>query len=81
MSIGSGEAWVFSGGTVQHGTWTRADRTQPFTLTDDAGNVMKLTPGRTFIELPRQTATSPVVSDQRGRVSGCRRRRPRCAGR
>lgn len=59
VSIGSGEAWVFSGGTMQHGTWARADRTQPFTLTDDAGNVMELTPGRTFIELPRQGDTVP----------------------
>lgn len=57
VSVGSGEAWVFSGGTMQHGTWARADRTQPFTLTDDAGNVMLLTPGRTFIELPRQGDT------------------------
>jgi hypothetical protein len=59
VSTGTGEAWVFAGGTMQHGTWTRADRTQPFTLTDDAGNVMKLTPGRTFIELPRQGDTTP----------------------
>lgn len=53
QSTGTGDAWVFSGGTKVHGTWTRADRTQVFTLTADDGTPMLLTPGRTFIELPR----------------------------
>ncbi len=53
QSTGTGDAWVFSGGTKVHGTWTRADRLQVFTLTADDGTPMLLTPGRTFIELPR----------------------------
>jgi hypothetical protein len=57
VSTGSGEAWVFTAGNLVHGTWTRADRTQPFTLKDDAGNPILLTPGRTFIELPRSSET------------------------
>ena len=53
QSTGSGDAWVFSAGHKVHGTWTRADRLQVFTLTADDGTTILLTPGRTFIELPR----------------------------
>ena len=53
QSTGTGDVWVFSGGTKIHGTWTRADRLQVFTLTADDGTPIVLTPGRTFIELPR----------------------------
>jgi hypothetical protein len=42
---------VFTGGRMITGTWTRADRLNPFTLTDDAGAPILLTPGRTFFEL------------------------------
>ena len=53
QSVGTGEAWVFTGGNMVHGTWSRTDRLQPFTLTADDGTPMLLTPGRTFVELPR----------------------------
>ncbi len=59
VSVGKGEAWVFTGGSVVHGTWTRADRTHVFTLTDDDGDEIELMPGRTFIELPRDGKTTP----------------------
>lgn len=59
QSVGSGEAFVFTGGGAIHGTWTRFDRLAPFTLLDDAGNPMLLTPGRTFVELPREGDTAP----------------------
>ena len=49
---------MFTGGNYIHGTWTRKDRTAPFTLTDDSGDVIQLTPGRTFIELPRDGKTT-----------------------
>ncbi len=61
QSLGSGEAFVFTGGNYVHGTWTRADRLSPFTLTDDSGAPIKLTPGRTFIELPRADSTTPAT--------------------
>ena len=51
VSVGSGDAYVFSGGTVQTGTWTRGDRTAGFTLTAADGTPIKLAPGRTFVEL------------------------------
>jgi hypothetical protein len=50
---GSGEAWVFTAGKLFQGTWARADAAQPFTLKDTAGNIIKLTPGNTWVELPR----------------------------
>jgi len=53
QSVGSGEAWVFTGGNMVHGTWTRADRLAPFTLTADDGTPILLTPGRTFVQMPR----------------------------
>jgi len=59
QSTGKGEAFVFTGGKYVHGTWTRADRLAPFTLTADDGNVIELAPGRTFIELPRDGNTLP----------------------
>ena len=65
QSVGTGEAWVFTGGNKVHGTWTRADRLQPFTLTDDDGTSILLTPGRTFIELPRDSATLAEVTGTR----------------
>ena len=50
---GDGEAWVLTGGNLVHGTWQRDDRLEPFTLLDDDGEVIALTPGRTFVMLPR----------------------------
>ncbi len=67
QTIGSGEAWVFSGGSYVHGTWERDDRLQPFTLKADDGTVIQLTPGRTFVELPRavfgQSFVTPLPVD------------------
>ena len=59
QTLGHGEAFVFTGGNYIHATWTRLDRLQPFQLTADDGSIVKLTPGRTFIELPRADATLP----------------------
>jgi Protein of unknown function (DUF3048) N-terminal domain/Protein of unknown function (DUF3048) C-terminal domain len=49
--IGSGEAWVSTGGGTIHGTWTKGAPTQPIRLTDDNGVVIRLAPGNTWIEL------------------------------
>jgi hypothetical protein len=59
QSVGTGKAWVFTAGNMVEGTWTRANRTAPFTLKDASGAIIKLTPGRTFIELPRKGNTTP----------------------
>jgi len=57
QTIGSGRAFVFTGGQFIDGTWSRADRRAPFTLTDVDGSIIEMTPGRTFIELPREGNT------------------------
>ncbi len=53
VTVGEGEVWVFTGGKLVRGTWKRDDRLKPATLTDEAGNPIRLTPGRTWVELPR----------------------------
>jgi Protein of unknown function (DUF3048) N-terminal domain/Protein of unknown function (DUF3048) C-terminal domain len=60
QTLGSGEAFVFTGGNYIHGTWTRNDIHDPFALVADDGTVIKLQPGRTFIELPRENHTLPL---------------------
>ncbi|MEN9287121.1 MAG: hypothetical protein RIS39_1113 [Actinomycetota bacterium] len=50
---GSGEAWVFTAGKLFQGTWERLEASETFTLKDTAGNVIKLTPGNTWVQLPR----------------------------
>ncbi len=60
QTLGSGEAFVFTGGNYIHGTWSRNDIHDPFSLVADDGNVIQLQPGRTFIELPRQNSTLPL---------------------
>ena len=65
QTIGTGEAWVLSGGKLVRGQWNRADRAAPFALTDAAGNTILLSPGRTYVELARsaKAATIPVSAD------------------
>jgi len=50
---GSGEAWVLTAGKLFQGTWERLEASDPFTLKDTAGNEIKLTPGNTWVQLPR----------------------------
>ena len=50
---GSGRALVLTQGTVQEGTWERETPQDVATLTTDSGATMVLTPGRTWIALPR----------------------------
>jgi hypothetical protein len=65
---GFGVAWVFSAGKVVQGSWTRADRTQPFSLLDADGKPILLTPGHAFVELSRagQGAIVPAGTDAAG---------------
>ena len=60
QTIGTGTAYVFTGGVLIRGTWTRNDRTATFQLVDDNGSVIALTPGRTWVELPRKGNTTPL---------------------
>jgi hypothetical protein len=61
QTTGSGTAWVFTGGKVIEGTWSRPKATDPLTLKDSAGTPIALTPGKTWVELPRQGTTPHAV--------------------
>lgn len=49
--IGSGQAWVSSGGYSIKGTWRKTSQTGAIRLTDAEGNVIRLAPGNSWIEL------------------------------
>ena len=49
--IGSGEAWVSSGGKTIHATWSKDAPTSPIKLVDDQGVTIRLAPGNSWIEL------------------------------
>ncbi|MGE0877586.1 MAG: DUF3048 domain-containing protein [Acidimicrobiia bacterium] len=51
VTVGSGELWVFTDGKVIAGKWDRPDPKKPAVLLDESGQVVKLTPGRTWVEL------------------------------
>ncbi len=50
-TIGTGDAWIFSAGKVIKGKWSRTVRTSPTSFTDANGVPVRLTPGRTWVEL------------------------------
>ncbi len=60
QTTGTGDVFVFSGGKVLHGKWTRPDRLQPYVLTADSGKPIELTPGRTWVELARTDTTTLI---------------------
>ena len=60
LTVGSGKVLVFSDGRVVSGTWSRATADKPTTYTADDGTPILLTPGRTWVALPR--AGSAVAS-------------------
>lgn len=49
--MGSGEVWVFSNGQLIRGTWAKPYSPSPTLLLDAAGQPIRLTPGRTWVEL------------------------------
>jgi hypothetical protein len=49
--IGEGEAWVLTAGKLIKGHWSRAAEAQTTTYTLPSGAPIKLTPGRTWLEL------------------------------
>jgi hypothetical protein len=53
ITVGHGDAWVLTDGKLIKGTWDRSEAKKPATITDASGQVIALTPGRTWIELPR----------------------------
>jgi len=51
ITVGSGDAVVFSGGKLQVGFWSRNDNQSPWLLTTPEGLEINLQPGRTWVEL------------------------------
>jgi hypothetical protein len=51
--LGSGEVWVLTDGHLIAGTWTRNSKTDVTSYTLDDGSTIELTPGRTWVALPR----------------------------
>ncbi|MCU1363914.1 MAG: hypothetical protein JWM55_1742 [Acidimicrobiaceae bacterium] len=49
--VGRGPVEVFSGGVVQHGTWSRSDLYHRAIYKNLAGTVINLNPGQTWVEL------------------------------
>jgi hypothetical protein len=59
-TVGSGELFVYTNGRVVHGRWDRPDVNRPPTLVDDAGAPVPLSPGQTWVELPRSGSTTTI---------------------
>jgi hypothetical protein len=57
--IGSGDAWILTAGHMILGTWSRKDDQSIPIYTDGDGNPITLTPGTTWIELPRPGTAEP----------------------
>jgi hypothetical protein len=47
--LGSGDAWILSGGRVTKGRWSKASESAPTKFTDAAGDPVKLAAGRTWV--------------------------------
>ncbi len=53
-TVGSGTAWVFHGGKMQKGNWSRSSEREWFTLTLDDGSPMLIPPGQIWMTLSRR---------------------------
>ncbi|MCW4386146.1 DUF3048 domain-containing protein [Salinibacterium sp. SYSU T00001] len=49
--LGSGEAWITTGGATVHGSWHKDSIAAPITLLDDRGITVRLGAGNTWVEL------------------------------
>ena len=61
-TVGGGDVMVFSGGHLVRGKWLRPGPENPAAFLDMAGNVIKLTPGQTWVELLPVGAAVDVVA-------------------
>lgn len=54
VSVGEGDVVVLTDGMVIRGRWVRATAEDKLTLTDGEGELIKLTPGRTWVLMPEE---------------------------
>jgi hypothetical protein len=60
VTVGKGTGFVLTDGGLIQMNWERAKADTPFTFTDTAGAVIRMTPGRTWIEVARRNALAAV---------------------
>ena len=60
ITTGTGEAFVYTQGRVIHGRWGRLVPEAPASLFDSTGAPILLTPGRTWVELPRAGGVTTI---------------------
>jgi len=65
VTVGSGEAWILTDGHLVFGSWERTGPAERYILRDTAGEEILLTPGRTWIGLPRAGNISRLEVDPR----------------
>lgn len=58
VTVGEGDAWIFTDGKLIFGHWSRPDVSKPATFTDAGGQPVLVTPGRTWIELAQAGSTN-----------------------
>ena len=60
QTVGVGELFVYTHGKVIPGLWNRPSEDKPATLYDKAGKEILLTPGTTWVELPRMGGVTTI---------------------
>lgn len=60
VTVGKGNGFVLTDGGLVEMKWERANAETPFTFTDNAGAVIRMTPGRTWIEVSRRNSLAAV---------------------
>lgn len=61
VMVGTGDAWVSTGGSVIRGRWSKQSQTAPIALTNAAGGDIRLAPGNTWVELVPTAGSVSVV--------------------
>jgi hypothetical protein len=59
VTVGEGDAWIFSDGKLTFARWSRPDVSKPAVFTDAGGQPVLLSPGRTWVELA-EAGVTPV---------------------
>jgi hypothetical protein len=60
LTTGKGTGFVMTDGGLIPINWVRPNRLVPFTITDANGAVVRMTPGRTWVELAWKNSLAPV---------------------
>ena len=60
LTTGKGTGYVLTDGGAIPITWLRGSRTVPFTILDANGAVVRMTPGRTWVEMAWKNSLAPV---------------------